>query len=150
MSWHQKEKQMIHDLNRSVFVQDPINKATDPMSPVDAHNTNYVIELKNREEYASEIFNGSLIEKDKYDYLVNNCGGRIPGYICSFTDVSYYGWNLKKVLEPEWYDKILPETSHFDKTGWINKRVGNLYLKDATKLLVKHKFAANEKSKGKI
>jgi len=48
MSWHQKEKQMINDLNRSVFVQDPINKATDPMSPVDAHNTNYVIELKNR------------------------------------------------------------------------------------------------------
>ena len=91
MSWHQKEKQMINDLNRSVFVQDPINKATDPMSPVDAHNTNYVIELKNREEYASEIFDGSLIEKFKYDYLVNNCGGRIPGYICSFTDVSMRG-----------------------------------------------------------
>jgi hypothetical protein len=139
MSWHQKEKQMIQDLNRSVFVQDPIKKATDPMSPIDAYNTNYVIELKNREDYSSETFDGSLIEKFKYDYLVNNCVYKTPAYICRFTDISYYGWNLKKVLEPEWYDKILPETSHFDRNEWINKKVGNLYLRDAIKLLVKHK-----------
>ena len=135
MSWHQTQNKMIHELNGSVFSKDPINKQMDPMSPIDVHNTNYIMELKNREAYTPERFDGSLIEKMKYDFLIKNCGDRIPGYVCKFSDGSYYAWNLKKIPEPEWYDKMLPETTHFDRSGWINKKVGDLKLKDGTKLL---------------
>jgi hypothetical protein len=51
MSWSETQKQMIHELNETVFSRDPINKIFDPMSPVDVQNTNYVMELKNREKY---------------------------------------------------------------------------------------------------
>ena len=51
MSWSKTQNQMIHELNTSVFSKDPINKQMDPMSPIDVHNTNYVMELKNREAY---------------------------------------------------------------------------------------------------
>ena len=87
---------MIHELNESVFSRDPINRIYDPMCPIDVQNTNYVMELKNREKYNPEDFDGSLIEKMKYDYLVNNANGKIPGYVCKFRDGSYWAWNLNK------------------------------------------------------
>ena len=50
----------------SVFSRDPIHKVFDPMSSIDVHNTNYVMELKNREEiYTHRDFDGSLIEKSE-------------------------------------------------------------------------------------
>ena len=134
MSWAHEQNKMIHELNGSVFSHDPINKTMDPMDPIDVKNDHYIMELKKR-ECGPERYDGSLIEKIKYDYLVKNCGDKIPGYVCKFNNGSYYAWNLKKLPEPEWYDKMLPETSHFDRVGWINKKVGNLYLKDAKKLL---------------
>ena len=81
MSWSETQKQMIHELNETVFSRDPINKIFDPMSPVDVQNTNYVMELKNREKYNPQDFDGSLIEKAKYDYLKRSCGDKIPGYV---------------------------------------------------------------------
>ena len=134
MSWHRTQTQMIHELNGSVFSKDPINKQMDPMSPVDVHNTNYVMELKNREAYTPERFNGSLIEKMKYDFLIKNCGDKIPGYVCKFKDGSYWAWNLNKV-NPEWYSKDLPSTTHFDKTNFKSKKIGDLKLKDGVKLI---------------
>ena len=124
---------MIHELNNSVFSTDPINKQMDPMSPIDVHNTNYVMELKNREKYNPQDFDGSLIEKMKYDYLVNNANGKIPGYVCKFRDGSYWAWNLSKI-KPDWYDKDLPTTTHFENTKFKSKKVGDLKLKDGVKL----------------
>ena len=135
MGWYKTQDQMIHELNGSVFSSDPINKTNDPMHPIDVHNKNYIMELKNREAYTPERFNGSLIEKIKYDFLVKNCGDRIPGYVCRFKDGSYWAWNLKKIPEPKWYEKKLPQTTHFDRTEWINKTVGDLTLKDGVKLI---------------
>ncbi len=97
MSWNKTQNQMIHELNESVFSRDPINRIYDPMCPIDVQNTNYVMELKNREKYNPEDFDGSLIEKMKYDYLVNNANGKIPGYVCKFRDGSYWAWNLNKI-----------------------------------------------------
>ena len=78
---------------------------------------------------------GSLIEKMKYDYLIKNCGTKIPGYVCRFKDGSYWAWNLKKINEPKWYDKKLPETTHFERKEWINKKVGDLTLQEGVKLI---------------
>ena len=133
MSWHRTQTQMIHELNGSVFSKDPINKQMDPMSPIDVHNTNYVMELKNREAYTPERFNGSLIEKMKYDFLVTNANGKIPGYVCKFKDGSYWEWNLNKI-KPEWYSKDLPATTHFENNKFKPKMVGDLKLKDGVKL----------------
>ena len=124
---------MIHELNESVFSRDPINRIYDPMCPIDVQNTNYVMELKNREKYNPEDFDGSLIEKMKYDYLVNNANGKIPGYVCKFKDGSYWAWNLNKI-KPEWYEKDLPTTSHFSNNKFKPKTVGDLKLKDGVKL----------------
>ena len=98
MGWYKTQDQMIHELNGFVFSSDPVNKTNDPMNPIDVHNKNYIMELKNREAYTPERFNGSLIEKIKYDFLVKNCGDRIPGYVCRFKYVSYWDWNLKNSL----------------------------------------------------
>ena len=133
MSWSKTQNQMIHELNESVFSRDPINRIYDPMCPIDVQNTNYVMELKNREKYNPEDFDGSLIEKMKYDYLVNNANGKIPGYVCKFRDGSYWAWNLNKI-KPEWYEKDLPTTSHFTNNKFKQKTVGDLKLKDGVKL----------------
>ncbi len=133
MSWSKTQNQMIHELNESVFSKDPINRIYDPMCPIDVQNTNYVMELKNREKYNPEDFDGSLIEKMKYDYLVNNANGKIPGYVCKFRDGSYWAWNLNKI-KPEWYEKDLPTTSHFTNNKFKPKTVGDLKLKDGVKL----------------
>ena len=124
---------MIHELNGSVFSKDPIYRVYDPMCPIDVQNTNYVMELKNREKYNPQDFDGSLIEKMKYDYLVNNANGKIPGYVCKFRDGSYWAWNLNKI-KPDWYDKDLPTTTHFENTKFKSKKVGDLKLKDGVKL----------------
>ena len=133
MSWSKTQNQMIHELNESIFSRDPINRIYDPMCPIDVQNTNYVMELKNREKYNPEDFDGSLIEKMKYDYLVNNSNGKIPGYVCKFRDGSYWAWNLNKI-KPEWYEKDLPTTSHFSNNKFKPKTVGDLKLKDGVKL----------------
>lgn len=133
MSWSKTQNQMIHELNESVFSRDPINRIYDPMCPIDVQNTNYVMELKNREKYNPQDFDGSLIEKMKYDYLVNNANGKIPGYVCKFRDGSYWAWNLNKI-KPQWYEKDLPTTSHFTNNKFKPKTVGDLKLKDGVKL----------------
>mgnify|MGYP003137960428 FL=1 len=133
MSWSKTQNQMIHELNGSVFSKDPINRVYDPMSPVDVQNTNYVMELKNREKYNPEDFDGSLIEKMKYDFLVTNANGKIPGYVCKFKDGSYWAWNLDKI-KPEWYSKDLPATTHFENNKFKPKMVGDLKLKEGVKL----------------
>ena len=135
MSWYKTQKQMIEELNLNIFAKDPISKVIDPMSPIDVHNNHYIMELKNREANATDTFNGSLIEKMKYDYLIKNCGTKIPGYVCRFKDGSYWAWNLKKINEPKWYDKKLPETTHFERKEWINKKVGDLTLQEGVKLI---------------
>ena len=51
MSWNKTQNEMIHELNGSVFSKDPIHRVYDPMCTIDVQNTNYVMELKNREKY---------------------------------------------------------------------------------------------------
>ena len=133
MSWSKTQNQKIHEINGSVFSKDPINRVYDPMSPVDVQNTNYVMELKNREKYNPEDFDGSLIEKMKYDFLVTNANGKIPGYVSKIKDGSYWAWNLDKI-KPEWYSKDLPATTHFENNKFKPKIVGDLKLKDGVKL----------------
>ncbi len=136
MSWRRAQQQMIEELNTKIFSDDPCHKLHEEYSSMDIENNNYIQELKNRNN-SPERYNGSLIEKKKYDFLVNQGKilNKIPGYVCKFDDGSYWAWNLKKVIEPDWREQMLPRNSHFGDSTFIPKMVGDLTLKDGKKLI---------------
>ena len=136
MSWRNTQQKMIEELNTKIFFDDPCRKLHEEYSSMDIENTNYIQELKNRNN-SPERYNGSLIEKKKYDFLVNQGKilNKIPGYVCRFDDGSYYAWNLKVLPEPDWREQMLPRNSHFGDSTFIPKMVGDLTLKDGKKLI---------------
>ena len=106
MSWRDVQQRMIEELNTKVFMDDPCRKIQEEYSSMDIENNNYIQELKNR-RVSPTRYDGSLIEKKKYDFLVTQGKilNKIPGYVCKFDDDSYWAWNLKKLPEPIWYEK---------------------------------------------
>ena len=136
MSWRRAQQQMIEELNTKIFFDDPCRKLHEEYSSMDIENNNYIQELKNRKN-SPERYDGSLIEKKKYDFLVNQGKilNKIPGYVCRFDDGSYYAWNLKVLPEPDWREQMLPRNSHFGDSTFIPKMVGDLFLKDGKKLI---------------
>ena len=137
MSWRERQKQMIIELNEKVFSRDPLRVIRETFSSIDVVNSNYIKELKNRENYHSKAFNNWIIEKIKYDFLVNQAkiDNKIPGYICRFNDGKYIAWNLNKVKEPKWYKKSLPKNSKFGDNTFIDKDVGDLMIEDGVELI---------------
>ena len=136
MNWRIAQQGMIEELNTKIFFDDPCRKIHEEFSSMDIENTNYIQELKNRKN-APERYDGSLIEKKKYDFLVTQSKvlDKIPGYVCRFDDGSYYAWNLKVLPEPDWYEKWLPDNTEFGNTVFVWKTVGDLFLKDGKKLI---------------
>ena len=53
---------MINELNEKVFSKDPL-RVVSTATTLDVQNSNYIKELKNREKYNPQDFDGSLIEK---------------------------------------------------------------------------------------
>mgnify|MGYP003141998553 CR=1 FL=1 len=137
MNWRERQQEMINELNTKTFSGDPCHKLREEYSSMDIENKNYIMELKNREKYNPTDFDGSLIEKKKYDFLINQGKilNKIPGYVCRFRDGSYYAWNLNKVKERIWYEKMLPDTTYFGAGLSIPKTIGDLKLDEATKLI---------------
>jgi len=128
---------MMKQLNEKIFSGDPLEPLIDPnRKRTDLFNKTYLMELKERYHSVDKIKNwgGATIEKDKYYALTQSCGDKIPGYVNKFPCGSYYAWNLKKIKEPTWYEKMMPKTTHWDNTK-IKKVVGDLKFEDATKLI---------------
>jgi len=136
MNWRIAQQGMIEELNTKIFYKDPCRMIKEQFSSMDIENTNYIQELKNRKN-SPERYDGSLIEKKKYDFLVTQGKvlDKIPGYVCRFDDGSYYAWNLKVLPEPDWREQMLPRNSHFGDSTFIPKMVGDLFLKDGKKLI---------------
>ena len=130
------ERLMELELNDKVFRVDPLKKISDEKSRVDRFNKKYLIELKCRKYSIDKIklWGGAMIERDKYRALINECGDKIPAYINKFPCGSYYGWNLKKIKEPSWYEEDLPKSTVENK-GKKPKIVGDLQFKDGKKLI---------------
>ena len=124
------------ELNNKVFRSDPLKKISDEDSRVDRFNKKYLIELKSRRHSIDKIklWGGAMIERDKYRALINECGDKIPAYINKFPCGSYYGWNLKKIKEPSWYEEDLPKSTVENK-GLRPKIVGDLQFEDGKKLI---------------
>ena len=124
------------ELNDKVFRTDPLKKISDERSRVDRFNKKYLIELKSRRHSIDKIklWGGAMIERDKYRALISECGDKIPAYINKFPCGSYYGWNLKKIKEPSWYEEDLPKSTVENK-GKKPKIVGDLQFEDGKKLI---------------
>ena len=138
MSYHVlDERLMEEELNSKVFKSDPLQKILDPnRNRTDRFNNNYLMELKCRYHSVDLIksWGGATIEKDKYYALTQSCGDKIPGYVNKFPCGSYYAWNLKKIKEPTWYEKMMPRTTNWNNEK-IKKVVGDLNFDEATKLI---------------
>ena len=65
MNWQYRQRKMIEELNTKIFDRDPVQLLKESYSSMDVRNTNYIMELKNREKYGPHDFDGSLIEKIK-------------------------------------------------------------------------------------
>ena len=92
---------------------------------------NIHIELKCRRKKYQTI----LIEKYKYDTLISKKKSR---YICSFPDGTIYSFNLKKIDEPIWIEKMLPISTDFHNEQHKLKLVGFIPIekgKNITKYL---------------
>ena len=138
MSYHVlDERLMEEELNSKVFKSDPLQKILDPnRNRTDRFNNNYLMELKCRYHSVDLIksWGGATIERDKYYALTQSCGDKIPGYVNKFPCGSYYAWNLKKIKEPTWYEKMMPRTTNWNNEK-IKKVVGDLNFDEATKLI---------------
>ena len=137
MNWKLRQKQMVEELNEKVFSKDPLRLIRETYSSMDVVNSNYIKELKNRENYHSDTYENWFIEKIKYDFLINQAKieNKIPGYICRFNDGKYIAWNLNKVKEPKWYVKPLPKNSKFGDNTLVDKDVGDLMKCDGVELI---------------
>jgi hypothetical protein len=124
------------ELNNKIFRSDPLKKISDEKSRADRFNKKYLIELKCRKYSIDKIklWGGAMIERDKYRALMSGCGDKIPAYINKFPCGSYYGWNLKKIKEPSWYEEDLPKST-VESKGKKPKIVGDLQFEDGKKLI---------------
>jgi hypothetical protein len=130
------ERLMEEELNSKVFKNDPLKKISNEKSRADRSNNRYLIELKCRYKSIDKIklWGGATIERDKYQALMRECGDKIPAYINKFPCGSYYGWNLKKIKEPSWYEKMY-NRSTVENKGLRPKIVGDLQFEDGKKLI---------------
>jgi hypothetical protein len=94
-----------------------------PMGRVD-----FILELKCRETHYPEL----LIEQVKWDWLLEEAGKRSarPAYINS-TPRGIYAWDLYRIKEPIWEERILPATTNFENRDQIRKVVGFLPITEA-------------------
>jgi len=99
------------------------------MSYRDGYSPKYdlSIELKCRESHYNQL----IIEKIKWDALFKEKNVR---YVNS-TPKGIYSFDIKKIKEPEWFDKLLPASTHFDEDKRkIKKKVGLLDIKLANEI----------------
>ena len=90
---------------------------------------NVYVELKCRRSHYDEL----LIERSKYNALMERAKGWIPFYICS-TPEGVYSFNLKELRQPVWQDRDMPQTTDFERNDKVTKSVGFLHIDKSTKL----------------
>ena len=90
---------------------------------------NVYVELKCRRTHYDDL----LIERSKYNALMERAKGWIPFYICS-TPEGVYSFNLKELRQPVWEDREMPQTTDFERNDKVSKSVGFLHIDKSTKL----------------
>lgn len=96
-----------------------------------SNEKNSYIELKSRQTHYPDL----LIERSKYHRLVAEAMVLCldPWYINS-TPQGVYGFDLTRVPEPAWEERMMPKTTEFASREKIKKVVGFLHLDYAVAL----------------
>ena len=117
------EKQLFDYVKQNVYKD--LVKSTGTYDSFDctSEQSNAYIELKCRYKHYPEL----LIEKSKYDRLIiqANSKGMIPLYINS-TPQGQWSFDLSKITEPAWSNRLMPATTEFTNTRKVIKAVGFL------------------------
>jgi len=104
-------------------------KAKNQLSRWDCYSqkSKHRIELKCRSKHYDTL----LIEKKKFDAMINECKDRedIPIYINS-TPQGIFRFNLY-IVKPKWEIQYHNRTTQFNSTGKIPKEIAMLSVKDA-------------------
>lgn len=117
----ENEKQLFQLLKKRLI---PDLESTDVYNPKDAVSARYgaAFELKCRKKHYDYL----ILEKFKYDKLIKYDRAR---YIVS-TPYGVYSFNLK-TIKPEWFDAMLPATTEFENSNWIQKKVAYLNISES-------------------
>lgn len=99
----------------------PDLEATDQFNPTDgiSKEKELGIELKCRRQHYRYL----LIEKKKYDKLIQHKQARYINSIPNGDKYEVYSWNVKKLSNLRWHMKWMPETTDFGKKCWVEKEV---------------------------
>ncbi len=93
----------------------------------------YIVEIKIRNiDYPIGTFNGWIIEKDKYDYLIQQY--KTKGLIPIYMNIHKNGlqlYDLRTCNEPKWFTSLLPKNSQDNQLELIEKINGNLSQSEA-------------------
>lgn len=120
-----KEKELFNWLKTRYL---PDLEATDQFDYKDAYSKKHdlYIELKSRYTHYDEL----LIEKIKWDKLIAHPNVR---YV-NWTPKGIYSFNIQKLTEPIWFDRLMPQTTEFECNVKVLKIVGFLDISKGKQL----------------
>ena len=136
MTWSNDEKNIVELLNSTVdiFKDDKLIYEGKNYSSYDAHNLKYTCEIKKRnfESYHKYAKEGLIIEKKKYDKLLEKSKNNNTEalYINLFTDNKVFIWNLSKLTNENynfnWHNMKMNKATFRSKWNKIEKEIALL------------------------
>lgn len=126
----------LFNLIKENLIQDLI-KFEDRFNPIDCYSKKYntYIELKCRNDFYSNL----MIEKHKYDILNQYENARYINSIILNNNIKVISFDIKKLPEPIWETKMLPNASNEFYRELIPTQVGYFNIgfgKNITKYLI--------------
>ena len=136
MNWSNDEKNIVEFLNDNIdmFKQEALEYEGKRYSTYDAYNRTYTCEIKKRnfESYHKYAQEGLILEKKKYDALIDKANKRVTDalYINVFTDNKAFIWNLTKLTEENydfsWHQMKMNKATFRSKYDKIEKEIALL------------------------
>jgi len=125
------EKQLFDYVKQNLYKDLVKSTGTYDCFDCTSEQNNLYIELKCRYKHYPEL----LIEKSKYDHLIVQAKVRamIPMYINS-TPEGQWSFDLSKIPEPAWSNRLMPATTEFTNTKKVIKAVGFIDISQGVKI----------------
>tara|TARA_R100001163_G_scaffold10367_1_gene9713 strand:+ start:4010 stop:4417 length:408 start_codon:yes stop_codon:yes gene_type:complete len=128
-----KERAVARGLEKLYPKLGALREPEDQFSPFDFECDTYIIEVKCR----SKVWDPWFIEEIKYLTNINIAESLKKDFVF-LTEVNKdaYVYNISRMTRDsydfDWSNKLLPNSTEFNKTKMIEKKVGYLPIKDAT------------------
>ena len=136
--WSNDEQSVITEINKlPIFTNNQLNLESKNYSSYDAQNNNYVCEIKKRnfESYHKYAKEGLILEKKKYESLMNKANGREALYVNLFTDNKIVIWNLTQLTKENhdfsWFNKRMNKATFRSVNNKTEKEVSLLKIESS-------------------